>query len=64
VAELFDQYILQQHHSTFPLVQDGRVVGLVSLRLVKQIPVDARAVTQVVVTHPDQPLVRQTLKGH
>ena len=66
VAELIDQYIFQQHHSTFPLVQNGRVVGLVSLRLVKQVPVDARAVTQVrdiaypldrvVVAHPDQPL--------
>ena len=47
-------------------MQEGRVVGLVSLRLVKQVPVDARAVTQVrdiaypldrvVVGHPDQPL--------
>jgi CBS domain-containing protein len=66
VAELIDQYIFQQHHSTFPLVQDGRIVGLVSLRLVKQVPVDARSATlvrdiaypldRVVVTHPDQPL--------
>jgi len=67
VAELIDRYIFRQHHSTFPTVQDGRVAGLVSLRLVKQVPVDARSETlvgdiaypldQVVVTHPDLPLV-------
>jgi len=33
VAELIGRYIFRQHHSTFPLVQDGRIAGLVSLRL-------------------------------
>ena len=28
VAELIDQYIFRRHHSTFPMVQDGRVAGL------------------------------------
>ena len=34
-------------HSTFPVTDDGRLVGLVTLRRVKQVPIHQRDTTQV-----------------
>jgi Zn-dependent protease/CBS domain-containing protein len=67
VAEFIDRYLFWRHHSTFPLVEDGRVVGLVTLRRVKRVPPERRAGTTlreiacparlVPAARPDEPLV-------
>lgn len=38
VAELVDGYIYRYHHSLFPVVDDGRLVGCVTARQVKEVP--------------------------
>ncbi|GAA2099022.1 site-2 protease family protein [Microlunatus panaciterrae] len=67
VAALIDEYLFQRRHSSFPLVdQDGRLVGLITLRRIKEVPVALRSTTrardiacpatEVVTTAPDEPL--------
>jgi Zn-dependent protease/CBS domain-containing protein len=66
VAEFVDHYLFLRHHSTFPVVDGGRLVGLVTLRRVKLVPPTERtAVTlrdvaapldQVTTTGPGEPL--------
>jgi Zn-dependent protease len=38
VAELVDGYLYRYHHSLFPVVDDGRLVGCVTARQVKEVP--------------------------
>jgi len=42
VAEFIDRYLLGYRHTAFPLAEDGRPVGLVSLERVSQVPPDQR----------------------
>ena len=66
VERFLDDYVFRNRHSTFPLVIDGGVVGLVTLSRVKEVPRDLRATTtidavacpfdDVPVVGPDQPL--------
>lgn len=66
VQAFLDDYVFGHRHSTFPLVEDGRPVGLISLQRVKQVPPEARATTSVrtvacpmedvATAGPDQPL--------
>lgn len=67
VAEFVDTYLLRSHHTTFPLVADGRLVGLLTLRRVKAVTPPLRVSTtlaeiacplrEVCVTTPEEPLV-------
>lgn len=43
VEELIDDYILRRNVRGFPVVEDGRVVGIVTLSDVKDVPRDERA---------------------
>jgi Zn-dependent protease/predicted transcriptional regulator len=45
VAELIDRHLWTSRHSAFPLVDDGRPVGLVTLNRIKRVPPDHRATT-------------------
>ena len=40
VAELVDSYIFRYHHTLFPVVDDGRLLGCVTSRQVKDLPRD------------------------
>lgn len=40
VAELVDSYIYKYHHTLFPVVDDGRLLGCVTTRQVKGVPRD------------------------
>jgi CBS domain-containing protein len=42
VAEFIDQYLFGYRHTVFPLAEDGRPVGLVSLDRVRQVPPQQR----------------------
>jgi Zn-dependent protease/CBS domain-containing protein len=42
VAEFIDQYLFGYRHTVFPLAEDGRPVGLVSLDRVRQVPPEQR----------------------
>ncbi|MGZ4615954.1 MAG: site-2 protease family protein [Actinomycetes bacterium] len=67
VADFVDEYLFRRHHSTYPLMQDDRLVGLVTLRRVKRVPPSHRSTTtlrqiacpadEVPIAGPDQPLV-------
>lgn len=67
VASLVDQYILRQHVSAYPVVDDlGRPVALMTLERVRAVPVERRSQTDVrtaaapidhvVVVAPDEPV--------
>jgi Zn-dependent protease len=66
VAEFIDQYLFGYRHTVFPLAEDGRPVGLVSLDRVRQVPpeqrnnVELREVAcgprDLTITSPDEPL--------
>ncbi|MDZ5443923.1 site-2 protease family protein [Micromonospora sp. 4G57] len=45
VADFVDHYLFAYRHSTLPLTEDGRPVGLVTLDRVRGIPADRRATT-------------------
>jgi Zn-dependent protease/CBS domain-containing protein len=47
VARFLDAYVFAHRHSTFPVTDDGRLIGLVTLQRVKRIPVSQRDVTPV-----------------
>jgi Zn-dependent protease/predicted transcriptional regulator len=38
VAELIDDYVYRHHHTMFPVVEDGRLVGCVSMHDIKRLP--------------------------
>ena len=40
VAELIDDYVYRHHHSMFPVVDNGRLVGCVSMHDIKRLPRD------------------------
>jgi Zn-dependent protease/predicted transcriptional regulator len=47
VAELVDRHLWSSRHSAFPLVDQGRPVGLVTLNRIRSVPLERRAVTAV-----------------
>ncbi|HSJ46054.1 MAG TPA: site-2 protease family protein [Euzebyales bacterium] len=47
VARFLDAYVFAHRHSTFPVTDDGRLTGMVTLQRVKRIPVGRRAATPV-----------------
>lgn len=66
--QVVDQFIFRHRCSTFPVVdRDGRVTGLLTLNLIKQLPPSERAnavassiarpIDEVVTTRPEEPLV-------
>lgn len=67
VAQFIDQYLFTHRHSTFPLVRDGRLVGLVTMSRVMAVPEHRRAGTSlreiaspladVPVTTPDESII-------
>jgi CBS domain-containing protein len=68
VAEFVDDYLFLRHHSTFPVVDRGRLVGLVTLRRVKAVPPHQRRgltlgeiatpIDQVPTAGPGEPMAR------
>jgi CBS domain-containing protein len=38
IAQLIDDYVYRYHHSVFPVVEDGRLVGCVSMHDIKRLP--------------------------
>lgn len=67
VAEFVNTYLFRSHHTTFPLVADGHLVGLLTLRRVKTVAPPKRVTTtlaeiacplrDVCMTTPEEPLV-------
>jgi Zn-dependent protease/predicted transcriptional regulator len=47
VGALVHDYILKYAYRGFPVVEDGRVLGVVSLAAVKEVPLEAQQVTKV-----------------
>ena len=47
VAELIDDYLYRHHHKMFPVVDDGRLAGCVSVKDVKAVPREQWAATTV-----------------
>jgi Zn-dependent protease/predicted transcriptional regulator len=66
VADFIDRYLLKYRHTAFPLTEDGRPVGLVTLDRVRRVPADQRGVTrlrevacrpeELTIAAPDEPL--------
>lgn len=67
VADFVDHYLFTYRHSTLPLAEDGRAIGLVTLDRVRQVPAAERATTplrevacrseELVTARPDEQLV-------
>ena len=47
IAQLIDEYVYRHHHSMFPVVDDGRLVGCVSMHAIKRLPRDRWSTTTV-----------------
>ena len=47
VAQLIDDYVYRYHHKMFPVVEDGRLVGCVSMNDIKRLPRERWAATTV-----------------
>ncbi|HEX5077922.1 MAG TPA: site-2 protease family protein [Geminicoccaceae bacterium] len=47
VQQLIDDYVYRYHHKMFPVVDDGRVVGCVSMHDIKQVPREQWSATTV-----------------
>jgi Zn-dependent protease len=47
VADLVDQYVYRQHHEMFPVRTNGRLLGYVSTRQIKEVPRDEWPVRRV-----------------
>jgi CBS domain-containing protein len=47
LTELIDRYVLAERHSAYPVVDDGRPTGLISLTELRAVPRAARATTLV-----------------
>lgn len=45
VAEFVERYLLTRRHASFPIVEDGRPVGLVTLGRIRELPPDRRETT-------------------
>ena len=66
IAELIDRHLWTSRHQAFPLVDDGRPVGLVTLNRIKSVPPDRRATTtlrdiacardELTLASPDEPV--------
>ncbi|MEN3310223.1 MAG: hypothetical protein V7603_6425 [Micromonosporaceae bacterium] len=66
VTEFIDRYLLAFRHTAFPLTEDSRPIGLVTLDRVRQIPASRRGTTrlrdvacrpdELTLTTPDEPL--------
>jgi Zn-dependent protease/CBS domain-containing protein len=66
VAEFIDRYLFGYRHTAFPLTEDGRPVGLVSLDRVRQVPPELRdrvtlrevacGPSDLTITSPEEPL--------
>jgi Zn-dependent protease/predicted transcriptional regulator len=66
VAEFIDRYLFGYRHTAFPLAEDGRPVGLVSLDRVRQVPPEQRdhvtlrevacGPSDLTIASPDEPL--------
>jgi Zn-dependent protease len=66
VAQFLEEYLFRYRFSSFPLLDEGHLVGLVTLARIKSVPPDARArvrlgdiacpMDQVAVAAPDDPL--------
>jgi len=53
VAQLIDDYLYRYHHKMFPVVEDGRLIGCVSMNDVKSVPREQWATTTVAkITQP------------
>jgi CBS domain-containing protein len=59
VAEFLDDYVFPNRYSSFPLVEDGRPVGLATLNRIKDVPAEERSHTPVRdIACTDEDLVR------
>ena len=47
VADLIEDYFLPQNRRAMPVAEDGRIVGIVTLGDVREVPLDRRATTKV-----------------
>ena len=47
VAQLIDDYVYRYHHKMFPVVDDGRLVGCVSMNDIKAVPRERWSATTV-----------------
>ena len=47
LAQLIDEYVYRHHHSMFPVVDDGRLVGCVSMHEIKRVTRDRWPLTTV-----------------
>jgi Zn-dependent protease/predicted transcriptional regulator len=47
VAQLIDDYVYRYHHKLFPVAEDGRLMGCISIKDIKQVPRDEWADTTV-----------------
>jgi Zn-dependent protease/CBS domain-containing protein len=47
VAQLIDDYVYRHHHTMFPVVEDGRLVGCVSMHDIKRLPRESWSSTTV-----------------
>jgi hypothetical protein len=66
IETFLEDHVFRSRHSTFPIVADGRAVGLATLSRVKEVPRDRRATSpidsaacpfdEVPVVGPDKPL--------
>lgn len=67
VVDFVDHYLFAYRHSAFPLTEDDRPVGLVTLDRVRQVPADRRGATalrevacrpdELVLASPEEPLL-------
>lgn len=67
VQEFLDRYVFNYRYATFPLVEDGRPVGLLSLNRIREVPAGERRATSarrvastmddVATAGPDEPLM-------
>lgn len=47
LVELIDRFLLRYHFTCYPVVSDGRPVGVITIKLVKHVPRDAWSTTHV-----------------
>lgn len=47
VEQLVSDYFLVQHHGGYPVVKDGKILGIVTLQSVRAVPKDQRSTTMV-----------------
>jgi len=47
VAELVEEYVYRHHHKLYPVVDDGRLVGCVTTRQIRELPREEWQTTSV-----------------